>query len=172
MAPMTDEQRRIQSYLQAQGAKLSPADIIRKVRVAMDEVRAALFSVKVEQLNRRPEGDEWSANEVMAHVVSAGAHFGNGIMRVLDGVAPAPAVADRIEGGVPVRSAETWWDLLVRDREALFTRVLQADPDEHCDRVIAHPMFGALNWREALLFLRLHDLDHAGQLQKIAERLS
>ena len=57
-------------------------------------------------------------------------------------------------------------------RGALFTRVLGADPDEHPDRVIAHPMFGALNWREALLFLRLHDLDHAGQLRKIAERLS
>jgi hypothetical protein len=27
-------------------------------------------------------------------------------------------------------------------------------------------MFGPLNWREALLFMRLHDLDHAGQLQK------
>ena len=172
MAPLTDEQLRIQSYLQAQGAKLSPADIIGKVRVAMEEVRAALFGVKAEQLNRRPEGDEWSANEVMAHVVSAGTHFGNGIMRVLDGAAAGPAVADRIEGGVPARSAETWWDLLARDREALFTRVLRADPNEHPDRVIAHPMFGALNWREALLFLRLHDLDHAGQLRKIAERLS
>ena len=36
------------------------------------------------------------------------------------------------------------------------------------DRVIAHRMFGPLNWREALLFMRLHDLDHAGQLKKIA----
>src|SRR5262245_65876490 len=106
MAPMTDEQRRIQSYLQAQGAKLSPADIIGKVRGAMDEVRAVLFSVKADQFNRRPEGDEWSANEVMAHVVSAGAHFGNGIVRVLAGAAAGPAVADRIEGGVPALSPE------------------------------------------------------------------
>jgi hypothetical protein len=108
----------------------------------------------------------------MAHVVSAGAHFGNGIMRVLDGGVAGPAAADRIEGGVPARSAETWWNLLAQDREALFTRVLQADPNVHPDRVIAHPMFGSLNWREALLFLRLHDLDHAGQLRKIAKRLA
>ena len=33
-------------------------------------------------------------------------------------------------------------------------------------------MFGALNWRETLLFLRLHDLDHAGQLKNIAARLA
>jgi hypothetical protein len=29
-------------------------------------------------------------------------------------------------------------------------------------------MFGPLNWRETLLFMRLHDLDHAAQLDKIA----
>ena len=32
-------------------------------------------------------------------------------------------------------------------------------------------MFGGLNWRETILFLRLHDLDHAGQLRKIAAAL-
>jgi hypothetical protein len=36
------------------------------------------------------------------------------------------------------------------------------------DQRIEHPMFGPLTWRETLLFTRLHDLDHAGQLQKIA----
>ena len=172
MAPVTDEQRRIQSYLQAQGAKLSPADIIGKVRIAMEEVREALFSVNVERFNNRPDGDEWSANEVMAHVVGAGAHFGNSIIRVLDGAVSGPPVADRIEGGAPARSPAAWWDLLVRDREALFTRVLSADPHAHLDRAITHPMFGPLTWREALLFVRLHDLDHAGQLRKIAEHLA
>lgn len=33
-------------------------------------------------------------------------------------------------------------------------------------------MFGPLTWRETLLFTRLHDLDHAGQLQKIAAALA
>ena len=172
MADMTDEQRRIQSYLRAQGAKLSPADIIGKVRVAMEEIREALFSVKPDRFGARPDGDEWSANEVMAHVVTAGTHFGNGIVRVLDGVTSGPPVADRIEAGVPARPAAEWWDSLVRDREALFTRVLAADPDGHPDRAITHPMFGPLTWREALLFLRLHDLDHAGQLRKIAEQFA
>ena len=37
---------------------------------------------------------------------------------------------------------------------------------------IEHPMFGPLTWRETLLFTRLHDLDHAGQLQKIATALA
>src|SRR5262245_43746656 len=170
MASMTDEQRRIQSYLRAQGAKLSPADIIGKVRVAMEDVRVALFTVKPDRFNSRPDGDEWSANEVMAHVVSAGAHFARGITRVLNGATSEASVADRIESGAPMRPAAEWWELLVQDRETLFAHVLGADPDGHLDQTITHPMFGPLTWREALLFLRLHDLDHAGQLRKIAER--
>ena len=169
MAPMTDEQRRIRGYLQAQGAKLSPDQVVEKVRAAMEEVRTALFAVPEGRLAVRPAVDEWSANEVMAHVVRAGAHFGGSIMRILDGGEAHPAIADRIEAGVPSRSASEWWDLLARDRTALFDGVLRADPSAHLDRGIEHGMFGSLTWREALLFLRLHDLDHAGQLQKIAE---
>ena len=39
------------------------------------------------------------------------------------------------------------------------------------EATIPHPFFGALNWRETLLFMRLHDHDHAGQLQKVAAAL-
>jgi hypothetical protein len=39
------------------------------------------------------------------------------------------------------------------------------------EATIAHPFFGALNWRETLLFMRLHDLDHTGQLAKVAGAL-
>jgi hypothetical protein len=47
-----------------------------------------------------------------------------------------------------------------------------ADPAAHPDATIEHRMFGLLNWREALLFMRLHDLDHVGQLQKITAALA
>ena len=166
---MTDEMARIRSYLQAQGAKLPPPEIVEKVRAAMAEVRTALFAVPAERFSRRPSGQEWSANEVMAHVVTAGAHFGAGIVQILDGGSAGPPVADRIETDVPQRTAAEWWALLERDRAALFERVGRADPVAHLDRTIEHSMFGPLTWREALLFIRLHDLDHAGQLRKIAE---
>ena len=172
MAPTTDEERRIRSYLQAQGAKLSPAQAIEKVRAAMEEVQTALFAVPADRFAARPFADEWSANEVMAHVVSAGAHFARGIMRILEGGAAGPAVADRIEAGAPTRDPSDWWELLVRDRTALFDQVTRADPGAHLDRALEHGMFGPLTWRETLLFLRLHDLDHAGQLRKIAESWS
>jgi hypothetical protein len=164
-----DEARRIRSYLQAQAAKLSPPEIVEKVRGSMADVRTAVFTVPTERFTSRPSGDEWSANEVMAHIVRAGAHFGGGIVRILDGGSVEAPVADRIEAGVPERTATEWWNLLEQDRAVLFERIERVDPGAHLDRTITHSMFGPLTWREALLFMRLHDLDHAGQLRQIAE---
>ena len=160
---MTEEQKRIKSYLEAQGAKLPPAAIVDKVRAAMADLGKAALAVPAE---------EWSANEVMAHVIAAGAYFGGGIVSALDGTPPPPRMKDQGNAGAPMRSASEWTGLLSRDREALFDRVRRADPLANLERPVEHGMFGPLNWREALLFMRLHDLDHAGQLQKIAGALA
>ena len=60
---------------------------------------------------------------------------------------------------------------VLRDRATLFQKIRGADPMARLDATIAHPFFGPLNWRETLLFMRLHDLDHAGQLTKVAAAL-
>jgi len=169
---VTDEQLRLRSYLQAQGAKLAPPELVEKVRAAMGQLRESVTSVPAARFNERPATDEWSANEVMAHVVTTGARFAERMVSALDGQAQGAAVADVIERGAPEHTAQEWWTAFAAEREALFARVLSADPAAHPERVIEHPFFGALNWREALLFLRLHDLDHAGQVQKIASALS
>jgi uncharacterized damage-inducible protein DinB len=168
---MTDEQVRIRGYLTAQGAKLSPAQIVDKVRAAMDQLRAAAGAIPAGRFGERPAAGEWSANEVMAHVVKAGRHFGGAVVRLLDGV-PAGGVRDQLERDVPSRSAEEWWATLEQDRAALFARVESADPGSRLADTVEHPFFGRLNWRETLLFMRLHDLDHAGQLEKIAAALA
>jgi len=73
---MTEEEARIRSYLEAQGAKLSPAAIIEKVRAAMADLHTAAEAVPAARFTERPAAGEWSANGVMAHVVAAGAYFG------------------------------------------------------------------------------------------------
>ncbi len=166
---MTEEEQRIRSYLQAQGAKLSPSEVVAKVCAAMEELRAALCSIPSARFTERPAPDEWSANEVMAHVVSAGAHFGDRIVAILDDASGTPDRNDDTD--IPALTAIEWWDRLLRDRTVLFERVRHAPLDAHLDRTIEHGMFGALNWRETLLFLRLHDLDHAGQLRNVAAAL-
>jgi hypothetical protein len=163
---VTDEEHRIRGYLQGQGAKLSPADVIDKVRAAMADLRRAALAVPVARFDERPAPSEWSGNEVMGHVVAAGRYFGDQIIAVLD----ARPRTDLSSEAPPVerRTAEDWCSILERDRTALFDRVRAADPQANLGETIEHRMFGPLTWRETLLFMRLHDLDHAGQLQKIA----
>jgi len=164
---MTDEQVRIRGYLTAQAAKLAPREIVEKVEVAMGQLRAAAETVPAARFVEAPAPGEWSANEVMAHVVEAGRHFGGAIVRLLDGQPPG-APRDAPARDTSPRPLEAWWRLLEQDRRGLFERVLGADPAARLDATVEHGMFGSLNWRETLLFLRLHDLDHAGQMQKIA----
>lgn len=169
---MNEELARIRSYLVAQGAKLSPPAIVDKVRAAMADLRAAALAVPVGRFDERPEPGEWSGNEVMAHVLAADGYFGGGIRDALAGRPAAPRLPrERVEDA-PRQPAAEWCAALDRQREALFSDVLAADPGAAADRRIEHPMFGPLSWRETLLFTRLHDLDHAGQLQKIAAALA
>jgi hypothetical protein len=168
---MNDEQRRIRGYLTAQAAKLTPAEIVEKVGVAMLQLRAAADAVPPARFNDAPAPGEWSANEVMAHVVEAGRHCGGAVLRLLDGQPPG-APRDAPARDTAPRPLATWWALLERDRSALFERALGADPSARLDATVEHPFFGPLNWRETLLFIRLHDLDHAGQLQKVAGALA
>jgi uncharacterized damage-inducible protein DinB len=163
----TEEQLRIRGYLTSQAAKLSPDEIIGKVRAAMADLHAAAVAVPAARFAERPAPEEWSANEVMAHVVEAGGHFGGAIVRVLDGQAPG-APRDAPARDTTPRPLAEWWALLERDRTALFDRVRSAHPQSRLEATIPHPFFGALTWRETLLFMRLHDLDHAGQLVKVA----
>jgi uncharacterized damage-inducible protein DinB len=162
---MTDEELRIRGYLQAQASKLAPAAVVDKVRAAMAELRSAAEAVPVVRFDERPAPGEWSAGEVMAHVVEAGRHFGGAIVDVLDGRAPGKSELPARDG--ERRSAAEWCAMLEHDRAVLFARVARADPDAASEALIQHGMFGPLTWRETLLFMRLHDLDHAGQLRKI-----
>ena len=165
---MTDEQQRIRGYLQAQAAKQTPAEIIAKVEAAMADLAKAARAVPAVRFAERPEPAEWSANEVLAHVVAADTYFGGGIAAILQERSPGPPRGRASPENAPIRTADAWLEILRGQRKAVFDHVRAADPDARLDTMIEHPFFGPLNWRETLLFTRLHDLDHAGQLGKIA----
>ena len=165
---MTDEQQRIRSYLQAQGAKQTPAEIIARVEAAMADLAKAARAVPAARFAERPEPEEWSANEVLAHVVAADTYFGGGVVAILEARPTPPRGGGRGIENAPLRTADAWLEIFRGQRATLFDRVRAADPTARLDVMIEHPAFGPLNWRETLLFTRLHDLDHAGQLGKIA----
>ena len=163
----SEEALRIRGYLTAQGAKLSPEQLIGKVEEGMAKLREAATAVPPARFTDPPAPGEWSANEVMAHVVEADRRFGGAIVRILDGQPPGEP-RDVAARDTRPRPLDEWWSLLERDRAVLFQRVRSADPMANLQVTIPHPFFGALNWRETLLFIRIHDLDHAGQLAKVA----
>src|SRR2546428_13765932 len=86
---MTDEQKGMRGYLQAQGAKQTPAEIIAKVEAAMADLATAARAVPPARFAERPEPEEGSANEVPAHVVAAHGYFRRGGVAILEG-RPAP----------------------------------------------------------------------------------
>ena len=78
----SEEVLRIRGYLTAQGAKLSPEQLIGRVQEATAKLREAADSVPPTRFTDPPAPGEWSANEVMAHVVEAGRHFGDAIVHL------------------------------------------------------------------------------------------
>ncbi|HEY7296012.1 MAG TPA: DinB family protein [Dehalococcoidia bacterium] len=161
---------RVRAYLLAQGEKLTPAEIVDKVRESQAALLAAAEGVPAARLDAAPATGEWSAAEVLHHVIDSGASVGRRIVATIERRDAAGALfEDRLEhtdtGLTVVRARE----LLLAEREALFTAVLAAEPDRNLEPpAIEHQWFGPLNWKAALLFLRVHDLDHTRQLEAIA----
>lgn len=166
------ERQRIRGYLQAQAAKLSVSDLAGRVRADQDRLLALAAAIPPGRFDESPGGVEWSANDVLAHVVEYGGAVGEGIRAVLDGQTPpaAPPI-DQPAQDRSSRPPAEWRERLLAGREPLLARVVQASGDERLNVAWAHPTFGDLNWREWLLFLRIHDVDHAGQLEKIVTAL-
>ena len=156
---------RITSYLRAQSRKLSVPELVEKVRNDALQLRDALAAVPSDRFSTRPAPGEWSPNEVAAHIVTTSDLFGQAITEIVAGREPTSTPLDVISDRVAVRTGAEWWELHEANRERLFASVLGADPEAHLGKSIFHPIFGNLNWREALLFLRIHDLDHARQIE-------
>src|SRR5262245_24739692 len=169
MAP-TDDDVRVRAYLLAQANKLSIPDLVAKVRADTAPLQAAGASVPAHRFAERPATDEWSAAEVYTHILQMNERGARAIESILDGGALPDAVSDTISGETraDLRMAEDYWAAYKARRERLLGRVMRASGDEHLDVKISHRQFGALSWREWLLFMRVHDLDHMRQLQAIA----
>ncbi|HZQ38758.1 MAG TPA: DinB family protein [Dehalococcoidia bacterium] len=164
---------RVREYLLAQGEKLSPSAIVEKVRESQAAVLAAAERLPAGTLATAPADGEWSAADVLQHVISSGESVGRSIVETIERRDAAGVLfEDRLEHAGAELSVARARELLLADREALFAAALAADPAAHLDvPAIEHMWFGPLNWKSALLFLRVHDLDHTRQIEAIAATL-
>ena len=173
MTQLSPESERIRSYLVTQANKLSIPDLVAKVRTDCQPLREAGAAVPGNQFNTRPAEGEWSAAEVWTHVLEMSEHGARSIRGILDSGTLPERTRDQISGETRgFATSDEYWAAYTAIREPLYERVLQASGDEHLDVKMTHPMFGDFSWREWLLFMRIHDLDHMRQLQAIQATLS
>ena len=168
----SSEVQRIRGYLVSQAAKLSVPELVDKLRRDVLPLREAARRVPLDRFHERPAAEEWSAAEVFTHVLEMTEHGAAAIAAVLSGDHAPPGVRDAVSGAsrAGLRTADDYWRMFEKLREPFYARVLLACGDEHLDVKIVHPAFGPLSWREWLLFMRIHDLDHTRQIEAIADR--
>jgi len=173
MAP-TDEDLHVRSYLLAQANKLGIPELVTKVREDTASLHAVGAAVPGAHFSERPAPEEWSAAEVYTHIIQVNERGARAIEGILDhGTIPGP-ISDTVSGETrtDLVTAEDYWRVYHARRELLLARVLRASGDEHLDIKIIHRQFGALSWREWVLFMRVHDLDHMRQLEAITRHFT
>lgn len=158
------EAQRIREYLQQQAAEKSTEELIGRVREGVDEIHGVALAVAPERREVVSQGDEWCPGDALRHLVASNMHVSEQVLHAaLTGVlSPSPEQA--IEG--------PFEEIIARHDEAiesLFAHVREAAPDAYLELRWRHPFFGDLNWREWLIFLRIHCRDHARQISAMSE---
>jgi hypothetical protein len=165
---------RVRGYLVTQANRLIIPELVEKVRHDTLPLWEAAAAVPPARFADRPGPDDWSAAEVLVHVLDMNEQGARAIEGIIAEGRVPPPIRDELRrdpGGGPssVEEARRAW---TERRERLYARVLAARGDEHLDVTLTHFMFGPLSWREWLLFMRVHDLDHMRQLQAIARHFA
>jgi hypothetical protein len=164
--PMEAEFARIRGYLQQQAAERSIPELFERVREGMAELLEAARSVPARLLSTNPPGDDWAPMDCLKHAVQSNLQVAQDVLHVaLTGSRPGEP-----EPELP-RDREALIAAQEASLESLWAHVSEAEPHANLQVTWPHPFFGELNWREWLLFLRIHARDHARQLAAMREAL-
>ena len=167
-----EEVARVRSYLASQAMRRTPEQLIEALRESLQQFQAALEAVPEAAFRTVPREGEWSAADVLAHVRSIAAFDERSICGVIEHAEQPANVDDQLEQAPTHDTREQLLADIEALRQRLIAFVLQADPQAHLDILWGHNEFGNMNWREWLLFARVHTLDHARQMQAIAAGLA
>ena len=167
-----EEVARVRSYLANQAMRRTPELLVEALREAHHQFLAATAAIPDAVFRTIPIEGEWSAADVLAHVRTIAAYDERSICGVIERDEQPENVDDALEHTPTDATREQLLADIEKHRERLIAVVLQADPQAHLDIVWGHNEFGNMNWREWLLFARVHTLDHTRQMQAIAAVLS
>jgi len=167
-----EEVARVRSYLASQAMRRTPQQLIETLREAHRQLLAAAAAIPDAAFHTTPQEGEWSAADVLAHVRTIAAIDERSICSVIERGEQPPNVDDTLEQAPTSATREQLLADIEALRERLMAVVSRADPQAHLDIIWGHNEFGNMNWREWLLFARVHMLDHARQLQAISAALA
>jgi len=166
-----DESARLRSYLAGQSAKLSAADLRRRVDEAAVEFFAALEPATDATARTAPSPGEWSVAEIVDHV----AVTLDDVTRIMRALSSGRRPAGPMTGHAPASAATPYPELVARVRRshaAALELLGTLDGEPHTDLRISDGDFGELNWKGFALILRLHYKDHAQQARRALETLA
>ncbi len=172
MPRMTQERDRLRDWILAEahgGDWLSLWPAVVGARARLIE-RLASFS-EAQARWRPPSGEgeaAWSAAEVAAHVAA----YSRNVGAIIEATAAGKTATKDPPGTVGPATNRTFAELvrLVTEesvRLASLPQRLPAEPD--LETTVPHAFFGPLNCRGWYVFLRIHDLDHTRQLERLRE---
>lgn len=163
--PEQAERESLRGYLQQQAAKRTVEELVARVQESVDAVAAAARAVPAHRLDELGpgEGEPWTPVDCLRHIVEWNRLVAQQVLYVaLSGELPeagaGPPLPGTIEGLLAVQTEAI---------DSLYAHVRDAEPNAYLDVTWEHMFFGRLNWREWFLFLRVHNLDHAAQLQAL-----
>jgi hypothetical protein len=169
--PAQAERDRILGYLQSQAASKTIDELIERVQEGVNELHAAareLDAAKLDVLcpSEESPGETWTPRQCFEHIVGSNIAVARAVLHVAHAAGlpePEPAnVPTEVEAAIAQHSGAI---------ESLYEHVRAADPAANLETLWRHPMFGDLNWRQWLLFLRIHSKDHARQLRNMDARV-
>ena len=162
MVTISDDVReRLVSYLKHQAEK-SPEAIRGLVEKGHAQLLDRIDGLSEEQAAFKPEPDVWSVVEVLQHAAPAKRWVANLCVTLARGATP-----ERGGGNATYASLAEARSALEAAHTELLAFVDGLSPDVNVEARYEHFVFGALNCLEWAAFQRVHDGDHAGQIDQI-----
>ena len=146
-----------------------PLTVLRETPVRLQGLTHAIGPTGV---SVAPERGKWTASEILCHLADCEIAFGFRLRQILaeDNHVIQPFDQERWAGpysgiaaaeALSAFSALRHWNLLLIEHALPF----------HADRPVTHPERGPMTFRTVVETMAGHDLNHKGQLERIAAKL-
>ncbi len=161
-----DVKDRVLSYIKHQAAKSTP-ELKKIVQQGHEHVLAQLAGMSDQQAGFKPGPDDWSVFEVLRHAVDAERRNARGCVALAAGQSFDSIDDIAVDAEAPFTTVSAARAALESSHQEMLAFVDTLSPESNIESNLLHPFFGLLNCREWAAFQRVHDGDHAGQIEQI-----